>query len=145
MTIDELKQYCSGEFSNIDRILNEFFIVYDPEKKEYTLAEQAAISTYIMNTYSAIESILKQMLLYDKLDVGDAPGWHEKVLRKAGEIGILPPDLLHTISKYLSFRNYFIYTYMFNIKWEDMRPLAEGVKDMIAQIKSETDEYLQTI
>jgi uncharacterized protein YutE (UPF0331/DUF86 family) len=145
MTIDELKQYCSSEFSNIERILNEFSIVYKPEKNEYTLAEQAAISTYIMNTYSAIESVLKQMLLYDKLDVGDAPGWHEKVLRKAGEIGILPPDLLHTISKYLSFRNYFIYTYMFNIKWEDMRPLAEGVKEMIVQIRSETNEYLQTI
>jgi len=145
MTIDELKQYCENEFSNIDRILQELFTVFRQEKAEYTLAEQAAISTYMMNTYSAVESILKQMLLHDKLDVGDAPGWHEKVLRKEGEIGILPPDLLHTISKYLSFRNYFIYTYMFNIKWEDMKPLADGIKDMIAQIRSETDEYLQTI
>jgi hypothetical protein len=137
MTIDELKQYCENEFTNIDRILNELFAVFKLEKAEYTLAEQAAISTYIMNTYSAVESILKQMLLYDKLDVGDAPGWHE--------IGIVPPDLLHTIFKYLSFRNYFIYTYMFNIKWEDMKPLVEGVKEMITQIRSETDEYLQTI
>ncbi|MBI5663884.1 MAG: hypothetical protein HZC49_02160 [Nitrospirae bacterium] len=145
MTIDELKQYTENEFRNIDRILDELFTVFRHEDGEYTLAEQAAISTYIMNAYSAVESILKQMLLYDKLDVGDAPGWHEKVLRKAGEIGILPPELLHTISKYLSFRNYFIYTYMFNIKWEDMKPLAEGIKDLIAQIRSETDEYLQTI
>ncbi len=145
MTIDELKQYCENEFRNIDRILDELFIVFRHEDGEYTLAEQAAISTYIMNTYSAVESILKQMLLYDKLDVGDAPGWHEKVLRKAGEIGILPPDLLHTIAKYLSFRNYFIYSYMFNIKWEDMKPLVEGVKDLITQIRSETDEYLQSI
>lgn len=145
MTIDELKQYCENEFKNIDRILDELFTVFRHDDGEHTLAEQAAISTYIMNTYSAVESILKQMLLYDKLDVGDAPGWHEKVLRKAGEIGILPPDLLHTISKYLSFRNYFIYTYMFNIKWEDMKPLAEGIKDLITQIRSETDEYLQTI
>lgn len=145
MTIDELRQYCNGEFDNIDIIMKELFIVYKPGKNEYSLAEQAAISTYMMNTYSAVESILKQMLLYDKLDVGDAPGWHEKVLRKAGEIGILPPDLLHTISKYLSFRNYFIYTYMFNIKWEDMQPLVEGVKDLLTQIRTETDEYLQTI
>ncbi|GBD97405.1 MAG TPA: hypothetical protein ENG83_09670 [Nitrospirae bacterium] len=145
MTLDELKEYHKGEFQNIDKIMNELFSVYKPEKSGYSLAEQAAIAAFVINIYSGIESILKQMLIFDRLDIDDSPGWHEKVLRKAGEIGILPPELFQLLSRYLSFRNYFIYSYIFNIKWEDMKSLVEALKDVVAQIRSEVDEYLLTI
>lgn len=145
MTLDELKQYCSGEFQNIDRTVKELYAFYEPAKTEYTLAEEAAMATFIMNAYGGIENVLKQMLLYDKLEIGDSPGWHEKLLRKAAEIGILPPELFQTLSNYLSFRNYFIYSYVFNIKWADMKPLVDVMKDVAGQIRSEVDEYLQTI
>jgi len=115
MTLDELKQYCSGEFQNIDRIVNELYSFYKSDKTEYALAEEAAMATFIMNAYCGVENVLKQMLLYDKLEIADSPGWHEKVLRKAGEIGILPPELFQMLSRYLSFRNYFIYSYVFTL------------------------------
>jgi uncharacterized protein YutE (UPF0331/DUF86 family) len=145
MTLDELKQYCSGELQNIDRTMNELYSLYEPGKGEYSISEQAALATFMMNAFSGIENILKQMLLYDKLEINNAPGWHEKVLRKAGEIGIVPPELLQKLSGYLSFRNYFIYSYIFNIKWDDMKPLVDEIKDVVTQIRSEIDEYLQTI
>jgi uncharacterized protein YutE (UPF0331/DUF86 family) len=145
MTIDELKQYCSDEFNNIDRVMNELFSVYDPAKPDFSIADQAAIGALMLNVYSGIEIILKQMLVFDKLNIEDAPGWHEKVLRKAGEIGILPPDYIQMLSKYLAFRNYFMYTYIFNINWEDMKALVDALKDLVAKIHAEVDEYMQTI
>ncbi len=145
MTIDELKQYCNDEFNNIDRVMNELFSVYDPTKPEYSISDQAAIGALMLNVYSGIEIILKQMLVFDKLNIEDSPGWHEKVLRKAGEIGILPPDYIQMLSKYLAFRNYFMYTYIFNIKWEDMKALVDALKDLVSKIHSEVDEYIQTI
>jgi len=145
MTIEELKQFCNSEFENIGRITDELFSVYRPDKTEYTVAEQAAIGALLMNIYSGVENILKQMLIYDKLDVQDSPEWHEKVLIKSGEIGILPPDLFQLLSKYLSFRNYFIYAYIFNIKWEDMKGLVEAIRDVLAKLRHEVDDYLQTI
>ncbi len=62
----------------------------------------------MMNVYTGIEKVLKQMLIYDKLDVTDSPEWHEKVLKKAGEIGILPTELQPVLAKFLSFRNFSI-------------------------------------
>ncbi len=144
MNIDELKEYCKGELSNIDRILNELTSVYTPGKGGHSVAEHAAIGSFIMNIYTGIESILKQMLIYDKLDIGDAPDWHEKVLKKSGEIGILPPDLFKMLAKYLAFRNFFIYSYIFNINWEEMDALAGSLKDMTQQFRTEIEEYLQT-
>ena len=145
MTIDELKQFCADEFKNIDKVEKEMFTLYRSDKADYTLTEEAALGALVVNVYSGIENILKQTLLFDKLDISDAPGWHEKVLQKAGEIGILPPDIFQLLSKYLSFRNYFIYNYVFNIKWEDMQALVEAIREVTAQVKQEIEEYLQTI
>ncbi len=145
MTIDELKKFCDNELKNIDRVTEEIFSVYKPDKAEYSVTEQAAIGALMMNVYTGIEKVLKQMLLFDKLDVTDAPGWHEKILRKAGEIGILPTELQPVLAKYLFFRNFFIYNYTFDIKWEDMKVLVDAVRDMTGKVRSEIEEYLQTI
>jgi len=145
MTIDELKRYCADEFGNIDRIKKELFSLYRSERSDYTLAERAAIASFVMNIYTGVENILKQMLIYDRLDIGDSPNWHEKVLKKAGEIGILPPELFQILSRYLSFRNYFLYNYIFNIKWEDMKVLIDAIDEVITKFKAEVEEYLQTI
>jgi len=145
MTIDDLKKYCDGEFTNINRIVDELYSVYKPDKTEYPVSEQAAISAFLINIYSGIENILKQMLKFDKLEVDDSSDWHEKVLRKAGEIAILPPDLIQLLSKYLAFRNYFLYTYIFNIIWDDMKFMVETARDVVSNVHSEVEEYIQSI
>ena len=145
MTIDELKKFCDNELKNIERVTEEIFLVYKADKSEYSVTEQAAIGALTMNVYTGIEKVLKQMLVYDKLDVDDAPGWHEKVLRKAGEIGIIPTELQPVLARFLSFRNFFIYNYTFDIKWEEMKVLVDAVKDLTGKLRSEIEEYLQTI
>ncbi len=145
MTKDELKKYSDVEFNNIDRITNELFSVYKPEKSDYTLGEKAAIAAFIVNTYSGLENILKQMLIFDRLDIADSPAWHEKVLKKANEIGIIPRDLYQILSKYLAFRNYFIYAYVFNIKWEELKVLVDAIREVLTKFRAEINEYIQTI
>ena len=145
MTTDELKKYCDGEFQSIDRIAQELFSVYIPDKTEYSLSEKASIYAFLANIYSGFENILKQMLIFDKLDIADSPGWHEKVLKKAGEIGILTPELFPIFSKYLAFRNYFTYAYIFNIQWDETRGLIDAISDVLAKFRAEVYEYIQTI
>lgn len=145
MTKEELKTYCDGEFKNIDRALDELFSLASPDETEYTASEIAAIAAFVSNAYLGVENILKQMLLFDGLDVADAPVWHEKVLKKANEIGILPPDLFQILSKYLSFRKFFMYSYAFNIKWEELKPLVDALKDVIKKFRAEVAEYIETV
>ncbi len=145
MTRDELVKRCDEEFSYINRTADELFAVYMPEKSDYTLVEEAAIAAFIVNIYSGFEKILKQILIFDKLDITDSPAWHEKVLKKASEMGILPPDLFQIFSRYLAFRNYFLYAYIFTIKWEELKVLVDAIRDVMKKFKSEVDEYIQTI
>jgi uncharacterized protein YutE (UPF0331/DUF86 family) len=145
MTIEELKRYCDEEFGNINRVKEELFSIYNSEKSEYSTAERAALASFLVNIYGGIEKILKQMLIYDKLDVKESPEWHEKVLKKSGEIGILPPELFQALSRYLAFRNYFLYTYISEIRWEDIKALVDTVPDILSRLRQEVEEYIQTI
>jgi hypothetical protein len=145
MTIDELKKFCDNELKNIDRVTEEIFTVCKPDKADYSVTEQAAIGAFMMNVYTGIERTLKQMLLFDKLDVSDSPEWHEKLLRKAGEIGIIPTELQPVLARFLSFRNFFVYNYTFDVKWEELKVLVDAVSDLTGKLRSEIEEYLQTI
>ena len=145
MTIEELKRYCDEEFGNIDSVKEELYSLYSPEKSEYSTVEKAALASFVINIYGGIEKILKQILIFDKLDVKDSPEWHEKVLKKSGEIGILPPELFKILSRYLSFRNYYIYSYVFDVNWDDLKAMVEAVGDVLSRFRSEVDEYIQTI
>ncbi|UCH81587.1 MAG: hypothetical protein JSW20_02950 [Nitrospiraceae bacterium] len=145
MTIDELKKYCDGEFIHIKRIVDELYTVYIPDKAEYPITDKAAMAALLVNMYSGIEGILKQMLKFDKLDVDDSPGWHEMVLRKSAEIAILPPDLIQLLSKYLAFRNFFLYTYVFNINWDDMKSMIDAARDVVSGVHSEVEDYIKSI
>jgi uncharacterized protein YutE (UPF0331/DUF86 family) len=144
MTIDELKEQCRVEFSNIDKIMDELHSVYKSDKVDYTVTELAAMAALLINVYGGIEAILKQMLKFDKLDVDDSPDWHEKVLRKAGEIAILPPELIQLLSGYLAFRNFFLYNYIFNINRDEMKAMVEAVRDVVSKVHAEIDEYMQS-
>ena len=145
MTIEELKQYCDEEFGNIDRVKEELFSLYSTEKSEYSTPEKAALASFVINIYGGIEKILKQILIFDKLDVKESPEWHEKVLKKSGEIGILPPELFQILSRYLSFRNFYIYSYIFDIKWEDLKAMVDPIDDLLTRFRSEVDGYLLVI
>ena len=145
MTIDELKQYCNEEFGNINRVKKELLSIYSADKPAYTTPEIAALSSFVIHMYGGIEKILKQILIFDRLDVKESPEWHEKVLIKSGEIGILPPELFQLLSRYLSFRNYYIYSYAFNIKWEDLKVMIDESDDLLTRFRTEVDEYIQMI
>ncbi|MBC8414352.1 MAG: hypothetical protein ISR96_02405 [Nitrospira sp.] len=144
MTIEELKKLTEDEFQSIDKVLGELQVVYVGEERTYTLSEKAAVSTFIINIYSGMETVLKQMLVFDKLDVQDSPEWHEKILRKSAEIGILPPELHQMLVKCLAFRQYFMYSYVFNIKWDEVKVMTGAVVVMVESFKSECRDYLQS-
>jgi hypothetical protein len=145
MTMEELKKYCDEEFGNIEKIKAELLNLFKTGKTEYSLAERASAAAFIVNIYGGVENILKEMLVYDKLDTKDSPEWHEKVLKKANEIGILPHDLFQILTRYLSFRNFFIYSYIFNIKLDDIIVLADAISGMLNKFRTEIDEYMQSI
>jgi len=68
MTKKQLSEYCDAEFENINSVLSELALVVKPKKQKYSIADLAAIATFIHNCYNGIENILKRILVYLNID-----------------------------------------------------------------------------
>ena len=142
MTDQQLEDYCEAEFENIDKVLMELLSLVKAKGDEYSIIELAAIGTFIHNFYNGIENILKRVLFYKQIEVKDTATWHKDLLKASFENGIIPTDLYHHLSNYLSFRHFFVHAYSFSLNWEDMKPLVEGVDEMLKQFKQEINNYI---
>jgi hypothetical protein len=59
----QLREQCEAEFENIDSVVAELFLLAKPEKSEYSVAELAAMATFLHNFYNGVENILKRILI----------------------------------------------------------------------------------
>ncbi len=135
MPNQQLKEYCTAEFENIDAVLAELFSVVRPDRSEYTTAELAAIAVFIHNCYNGMENILKRVLLAKQIKMNNTHSWHKDLLKSAFDNGILPEDLYVTLSSYLSFRHFFVHAYSFNLQWDELKPLVDSISDVITSFK----------
>ena len=62
MTKNQLSKYCDAEFENIETVTAELWSVVESGKSEYSIAELAAIATFLHNIYNGVENILKRVL-----------------------------------------------------------------------------------
>ena len=143
MTKDQLKEYCEAEFENINTVTAELFSIIKTEKTEYSIAELAAISTFIHNCYNGIENILKRVLLASKIKVKDTSTWHKDLLKTSLDMGVIPYELYVSLSGYLSFRHFFIHAYGFSLRWEELKPLVDGLERTLNEFGSIIYRYIE--
>jgi len=142
MTDQQLKDYCEAEFENIEKVVQELLTVVKTKDGEYSIVELAAVATFIHNFYNGIENILKRILIFKQIQIHDTPTWHRDLLKLSLEVGVINSGLYDHLSNYLSFRHFFVHAYFFNLKWEDMKPLAESIEDIMIRFKQTIYSYL---
>ena len=137
----QLKEQCEAEFENIDAVVAELFLLAKPEKSNYSIAELAAMATFLHNFYNGVENILKRILYATGAELKNSSTWHKDLLQSAHAAGIISRGLYDTLSNYLSFRHYFVHAYSFTLRWDELRPLVSGVAETLAQVKAAANEF----
>lgn len=143
MQLLKLKEYCEAEFENIDAVVSELYSVIQPEKADYSIAEMAAVATFIHNYYNGFENILKRVIVSKQITARGTPTWHKDLLKTALDEGIIPDGLYETLSNYLSFRHFFVHAYSFNIRWDELRPLVDNLPITLKEFKAAIYTYLE--
>jgi len=145
MTKKQLKEYCDAEFENIDSVLSELALVIKPKKQEYSVADMAAMATFIHNCYNGIENVLKRCLVFSAFETTVTATWHKDLLKTSLDRKIISEKLYETLSNYLSFRHFFVHAYSFTLRWEELKPLAKSLKSTVEEFKSEIDGYMNSL
>jgi len=136
MKKNQVKEYCEAEFENIDGVVLELFSVVKAGKSDYSTAELAAIATFIHNCYNGIENILKRVLSFNQIEMKDTATWHKDLLKTSLDIGIITNELFNTLSNYLSFRHFFVHSYSFTLRWDELKPLVDDLEKALNRFKS---------
>jgi uncharacterized protein YutE (UPF0331/DUF86 family) len=141
MTKAQLRAYCEAEFENIKASVRELQKVHKKDKPSYTVAELAAMATFIHNIYNGWENILKRFISQEKIHIPQGPTWHKDLLQAALQHGILDADLHARLAVYLSFRHFFIHSYSFVLKWEELAPLIRDLSKTLRDFESAINQH----
>jgi len=145
MTKDELTNYCNSELARLDSIVDNIFSVAITGKTEFTAVELAAMSAFIHYLYAAVENVIREILKFDGISEPREENIHQKLLKTAGELGIIPPDLFQPLSDLLAFRNAFVLTQTESAGWDALSPLVSDLERFRKHFRQEVLEYLAIV
>jgi hypothetical protein len=144
-----LKTKILFEISQIDKLLVESKPLLNLCKlKIPDFIEISAAAMVLHSFYNGIESIL--VLIFKHYD-GHLPNsnkWHMELLDKAfaseeNRRQIFGNEIQKTLEEYLKFRHFVRYAYGFQLEWERMEELVNGVENFWITIKENIIGFLE--
>ena len=137
-----LLEYVSIEKENIERSLSALEDALS--KDEMTIIELSAIATFIHNTYSGMEMMLKRVLLSRDVPVPHTETSHKDLVQLSCEKGIVSEEMMTELDAYRAFRHFFVHGYGIMLEAEKLMPLAEGLPGLWSAFSAEVDEFLRS-
>lgn len=145
MTKQELADFCRSEFERLDILAENILQATERGRAGSASLELAAVETFFHYFYSGVEDIIREILLFDGIsDPGQGDPQH-RILKTAGELGIIPPDLFKPLSDLLAFRTAFVLGKTRTFGWEDMEPLISALPAFRDTFHQEVSEYLAEV
>ena len=110
-------------------------------RKKRSAVELAAMATFLHNTYTGIENILKQDLKAKGCKIPKSETWHKDLLNLAVSAGIIPNKLAEKLYEYLAFRHFFLHAYGFMLKENQVRDLANNIPNVWSEFISAIEKH----
>lgn len=111
--------------------------------------ELYALAAVLHSFYNGVENIFKRIAA--ELDDGLPSGefWHQELLdamaRTTGRRNsAITPALRLRLKEYLEFRHVFRHAYVFDLRWERMKPLVLACEETLRLLEEQLDGFLQS-
>lgn len=146
-----LKKEIHDEILNLSRISRQASKLLKEFPGSPTFVELSAAGKLAHDFYSGVERIFERIALRlgPGLPVGN--GWHTILLRgmESSVEGIRSEVIDHSLAlrllDYLRFRHLFRHTYGYELQWEKLRPLVEGIEETLTLLREQVDRFLNKL
>ncbi len=112
--------------------------------------ELVAVAAVLHSFYCGIERLLEYIA--EGVDGGapDGKAWHRELVdrmttRTDRRPAVLSVELADDLKEYLAFRHLFRKTYLQDLRWNKMRPLALRCSDVLATFSEEIERFLAAL
>ena len=150
MNLDNgLKAKLLFEFSQIDKLLNDSKPLFDLYKiKTPDFIEMSAGAMVLHSFYNGIENILLLIFKHYNEQLPNSNKWHMELLDKAfvsdkNRKQILSKESQKRLEEYLKFRHFVRHSYGFQLEWERMEDLIEGINCFWEIIKKDINNFME--
>jgi uncharacterized protein YutE (UPF0331/DUF86 family) len=104
--------------------------------------ELAGIAALVHNFYNGIDNILKQIINAKGLKIPDGPSWHEDLLIKSVDTGIISKKTIDKLKDYLAFRHFFSHAYALDLNPQELEPLVKNLSKLYLDFKKEISKII---
>jgi len=148
---DELRRQIDVERLQLRRLLETHAgLLAKCRTSEPTVDELAALAAILHAFYNGIENIFKRVAV--TLDGGPPAGrfWHADLIEamsnpKPNRPALLSESLSETLQEYLDFRHVFRQAYSFELRWEKMKHLVLGLREVLSLLEHQLDTFLARV
>jgi hypothetical protein len=145
----KLKTKLLFEISQLDKLLNDSKPLLSLYKiKTPDFIEVSAGAMVLHSFYNGIENILTLIFKFYDGQLPNSNKWHMKILEKAFECdekrkNIFSIDLQTKLEEYLKFRHFVRHSYGFQLEWERMEDLVNGINVLWEAIKNDINIFIE--
>ncbi len=144
-----LKEDIQDQLASLARIAEEAKQLLHRLPGEPTFVEIRAAGSIVHDFYSGVERIFERIAvtLGPGLPVA-GPGWHTVLLQsmETPAQGIRPAVIDHDLARqlldYLRFRHLFRHSYGYELQWEKLRPLIEGLEGTLVMLREQIEQFI---
>ncbi|EKD29125.1 MAG: hypothetical protein ACD_79C00053G0006 [uncultured bacterium] len=137
----DIQKKVSVEFYNIQIIVNELKKIKDIHKLSFL--EIGGVANLIHNFYNGIENILKQILKDKNISVPEGSSWHRDLIYLSSSEFCLSENTKENLTKYLSFRHFFVHNYSIDLDPHEIEPLVKLTEITFTIFKNEIESFLK--
>jgi len=116
--------------------------------KEPDFVEASAAGSFLQSFYNGIESIV--LLIFKTIgeDIPNDLQWHRKLFEKTFEANekrtiIFRNEYKEELVEYLSFRHYFRHSYGYELDWNRLKPLINGVEKLWKVLEKDINKFIK--
>jgi len=145
---DKLKAKVVFEISQIEKLLSDSKPLFDLCKiKKPDFIEMSAAGMILHSFYNGIENILVLISKHYNSKLPSSVKWHMELLDKAfvaeeNRTPIFTNKIKEVMEEYLKFRHFIRHAYGFQLEWERMEELINGLDDFWIIIKEDINKFL---
>jgi hypothetical protein len=142
-----MKQRIEDELRMMERVAQSVQTFLSQASEPPSELEMRGVASYLHDFYNGVERIFERIAVTLEGELPKGENWHQELLqqmekeRQGVRPAVIDRKLFLELLEYLRFRHRFRHLYGDELKWDKLRPLAEGVFETFEQLRSQLDNF----
>jgi len=149
--IEALKVEVKNELNNLERIVKGAQDSFQRLCKPPSQERMIVFGKYVHDFYQGVERILERIEKWMEVPLPVGESWHTFLLQQIEREmqnrrpAVIEHALALRLHRYLRFRHLFRHTYGYELVWDELRPLVEGLAGVFESLQEQIHRFLDAL